>query len=142
MLGLGKLSSKIHLLFSQASSLFSQTIPLFLHYSQTRFKFNPKTTAFGKVNSLHMDMQCRVQKSLCTVTNRQCIILKLFILVPIVLKLFNWYLLFSNYSGNNLPRPTWCLVLITRGGRLKSSFSHRNSPYPPKWLMDMGSMHT
>ena len=48
-------------------------------------------------------MQCRVQKSLCTVTNRQCIILKLFILVPIILI---WYLLFSNYSGKNLPRPT------------------------------------
>ena len=52
------------------------------------FKLTPKTTAFGKVNSLHMRMQCRVQKSLCTVTIRQCIILKLFILVPIILKLF------------------------------------------------------
>ena len=38
------------------------------------FKFNPKTTAFGKVNSLYMRMQCRVQKPLCTVTIRQCII--------------------------------------------------------------------
>ena len=28
------------------------------------FKFNPKNTAFGKVNSLHMRMQCRVQTSL------------------------------------------------------------------------------
>jgi len=26
--------------------------------------------------------------------------------VPIILKLFIWYLLFSNYSGNNLPRPS------------------------------------
>ena len=25
--------------------------------------------------------------------------------MPIILKLFIWYLLFSNYSGNNLPRP-------------------------------------
>ena len=89
------------LLFSQTSPLFSQTSPLFLHYSQTSiqklnchdlcmtlcFKFNPKTTAFGKVNSLHMRMQCRVQKSLCTVTNRQCIILKLFILVPVIIHL-------------------------------------------------------
>jgi len=31
------------------------------------------------------------------------IILKLFLLVRIILKLFLWYLLFSNYSGNNLP---------------------------------------
>ena len=99
MLGLGKLSSKIHLLFSQASSLFSQTIPLFLHYSQTRFKFNPKTTAFGKVNSLHMDMQCRVQKSLCSYCNKQTVYYSQIIhfgayssqiiqLVPIILKLF------------------------------------------------------
>jgi len=35
------------------------------------------------------------------------IILKLFLLVPIILKLFIWYLLFSSYSGNNLPRPTY-----------------------------------
>ena len=42
------------------SLLFSQTIPLFLNYSQLMtsarpcaFKFNPKTSAFGKVNSLH-----------------------------------------------------------------------------------------
>ena len=42
------------------SLLFSQTSPLFLNYSQLMtsarpcaFKFNPKTTAFGKVDSLH-----------------------------------------------------------------------------------------
>ena len=36
--------------------------------------------------------------------------------------------------------PLRCLALRTRGGRLKSSFvpwEHGNSPYPPKWLMDM-----
>ena len=39
------------------------------------------------------------------------IILKLFLLMPIILKLFIWYLLFSNYSGNNLPRPTVCVCV-------------------------------
>ena len=68
------------------------------------FKFNSKIIAFGKVNSLHtcMHMQCGVQKSLCTVTIRKCIILKLFILVLIILKLSFGT---SNYSGNNLLRP-------------------------------------
>ena len=49
-----------------------------------------------------------VCKSLCVLQqtdNLMFIILKLFFLVPIILKLFIWYL-FLNYSGNNLPRPT------------------------------------
>ena len=36
--------------------------------------------------------------------------------------------------------PLRCLALRTRGGRLKRALlSHGNSPYPPKWLMDMGT---
>ena len=70
------------------------------------FKFNPKTAGFGKVAKLHCSVVC---KSLSCVLwqrdNLMFIILKLFLLVPIILKLFIWYLLFSNYSGNNLPRP-------------------------------------
>ena len=79
---------------------------------RTVLKFNPKTAGhgFGKVAKLHCSGLHVVCKSLSCVLwqrdNLMFIILKLFLLVPIILNLFIWYLLFSNYSGNNLPRPT------------------------------------
>ena len=44
------------------------------------FKFNPKTTTFGKVNC---NVVCR-----SSVTNRHVNVLKLLIIMPIILKLF------------------------------------------------------
>jgi len=66
----------------------------------------PKLLVLAKLHCSGLSVVC---KSLSCVLwqrdNLMLFILKLFLLVPIYSQLFIWYLLFSNYSGNNLPRP-------------------------------------